>query len=546
MSIYTTDSVKQVAERLGIRQLKPDVAEALARDVQYRIHEIVQEANKFMCHARRTTLTTDDINRALRVKNVEGAPTAGTGRYRVHRQVAMRDASYWRSHTKHDATAHWLAVEGVQPAIPQNPPPSDAHKELLAKRIRLEPATVGELASPATHAPTAATEEMKAGGGGGEEKAEPVEAAAAGGKAEGGDKDKAGDAATAAAPPPSSSATGAGAAAAAAAAPQIDLKPAVKHVLSREMRMYYERVMTAIFPDDDMLVENVAVTARPTTEMDRLRLREAALTSLAEDPGLHQLLPYIIQYVLDKMTHSLQQLDVLVASLSTLNSLLSNDNLFVEPYLHQLMPGILTCMVTRRLGKSPLEPHWSLRASAAQLCARICTRYGSQYHTLQPRVARTLLRAFMDPAKPFTTHYGAIKGLAALGHQVTRHLLLPNALQYGLLLEPALVDEKNERRQEAGMCRTAMLEALLDMAKHEAEAAATEKQSAKEEEKQDGDAMEVDAADTSAAQAVSDEQIEEQAQALRQRIGDLFANGVMERVPARQAGALAQWQALMT
>jgi transcription initiation factor TFIID subunit 6 len=121
------------------------------------------------------------------------------------------------------------------------------------------------------------------------------------------------------------------------------------------------------------------------------------------------------------------------------------------------MPGILTCMVTRRLGKSPLESHWSLRATAAQLCARICTRYGQQYHTLQPRVARTLLRAFMDPAKPFTTHYGAIKGLAALGHQVIRHLLLPNALQYGLLLEPVLVDEKNERRQEAGMCRMAML-----------------------------------------------------------------------------------------
>lgn len=31
-----------MAERLGIRQLKPDVAEALARDVQYRIHEIIQ------------------------------------------------------------------------------------------------------------------------------------------------------------------------------------------------------------------------------------------------------------------------------------------------------------------------------------------------------------------------------------------------------------------------------------------------------------------------------------------------------------------------
>jgi transcription initiation factor TFIID subunit 6 len=121
------------------------------------------------------------------------------------------------------------------------------------------------------------------------------------------------------------------------------------------------------------------------------------------------------------------------------------------------MPGIITCMVTRRLGVSPLEPHWTLRANAAQLCARICARYGRQYHTLQPRVARTLLRAFLDPAKPLTTQYGAIKGLAALGHQVIQHLLLPNTRQYGALIEPALLDERNERRQEAEMCRGAML-----------------------------------------------------------------------------------------
>ncbi|KAI9594899.1 hypothetical protein BDF19DRAFT_85128, partial [Syncephalis fuscata] len=195
------------------------------------------------------------------------------------------------------------------------------------------------------------------------------------------------------------------------------------------------------------------------------------------------------------------------------------------------------------LGKSPLESHWTLRASAAQLCARICARYGNQYHTLQPRVARTLLRAFLDPAKPFTTHYGAIKGLAALGHQVTRHLLLPNALQYGLLLEPALVDERNERRQEAGMCRTAMLEALLDMAKQEADLSLHSTSSINEDEMQidsDNNGTTMNSNDD-----ISDTEIDEKTKALSESIGDLFANGVIERVPARQTGALAQWQALL-
>jgi transcription initiation factor TFIID subunit 6 len=198
--------------------------------------------------------------------------------------------------------AHWLAVEGVQPAIPQNPPPSEAHKELLVKRIRLEPATVNEL--EATQHAGNTVEEVKPTT---EEKTELSEAAttATVTKPDGGDTTTT---VTASAAPINVK----GELTTSAAPPQIDLKPAVKHVLSREMRMYYERVMTAIFPDDDMLVENAAVTARPNTEMDRLRLREAALTSLAQDPGLHQLLPYIIQYVLDKVSQLSVRLSLFV------------------------------------------------------------------------------------------------------------------------------------------------------------------------------------------------------------------------------------------
>ena len=40
------------------------------------------------------------------------------------------------------------------------------------------------------------------------------------------------------------------------------------------------------------------------------------------------------------------------------------------------------------------------------------------YHNLQPRVTRTLLHAFLDPKKALTQHYGAIRGLAALGSRV--------------------------------------------------------------------------------------------------------------------------------
>ena len=42
-------------------------------------------------------------------------------------------------------------------------------------------------------------------------------------------------------------------------------------------------------------------------------------------------------------------------------------------------------------------------------------RFGHVYHNLQNRLTKTLIHAFLDPAKSFTQHYGAVQGISALG-----------------------------------------------------------------------------------------------------------------------------------
>ena len=42
-------------------------------------------------------------------------------------------------------------------------------------------------------------------------------------------------------------------------------------------------------------------------------------------------------------------------------------------------------------------------------------RFGHIYHNLQPRVMKTFLHSFLDPTKALPQHYGAIKGIEALG-----------------------------------------------------------------------------------------------------------------------------------
>jgi len=84
--------------------------------------------------------------------------------------------------------------------------------------------------------------------------------------------------------------------------------------------------------------------------------------------------------------------------------------------------------------------HCALRERAAETMALVCSKFGEQYPTIQPRITRTLVKALLDPAKPLATHYGAVVGLAALGPRVTRLLILPHLRQVLETLEPELAE----------------------------------------------------------------------------------------------------------
>lgn len=357
-----SDTVKDVAEVLGIQNLPDEVAKTLAMDIEYRIHEIVEQAVKFMRHGKRQTLTTKDISNALKVLHVE--PLYG---YESARPLQFREAMVGPGQTLYylededevdfekyinqplpkvpratSFTAHWLAIEGVQPAIPQNPTPGE---------IKAVPTQIS-----------------------GAQQSHSI---------------------------------------AAAAANDVEVKPLVKHVISKELQLYFDQIVAALVSDSS-----------PEAE----RLKNSALGSLRNDPGLHQLVPYFVQFVQEKVAQNLRSSAAILKSmLDVVDALLHNEHIFVQPYIHQIMPSVLTVLLAKHVGPADFpDDSYELRQMAASLLKYLVDKYGDEYQILRPRAARTVLKAFMTPNRPLGSLYGAVAGLQALGPEVVRVFLLGN------------------------------------------------------------------------------------------------------------------------
>ncbi|KAJ9661673.1 histone H4-like TAF Taf6, SAGA complex subunit [Neophaeococcomyces mojaviensis] len=384
------DTVKDVAESVGILNLNKDVTSALCRDVEYRMSLVLEHAMKFMRHSQRTILWSSDIAQALRALDVEplygyestrplkyGEASIGPGQPLFYVEDEELDfeklinAPLPKVPREISFTAHWLAVEGVQPTIPQNPTSNESRNlELLPKGPNTNPAL-----------------------------------------------------------------------AAMANADNTTTKPQVKHILSKELQLYFEKVCSSVLDE-----------AQP-------EYRIAGLASLREDPGLHQLVPYFVQFVAEKVTHGLQDLFVLTQMMHVTDALTRNDKLNLSPYVASMIPPVLTCLTGRHLGPNPgavgnntsLLDHFDLRDLAASLLKHLCQKYGRFSHNLKPRLARSCLKTFLDPRKPLGSHYGAILGFGAVGGgEVVRSLVIPNLREYEDILRGPLSGSEGDLKKAEG------------------------------------------------------------------------------------------------
>ncbi|KAB7507897.1 Transcription initiation factor TFIID subunit 6 [Armadillidium nasatum] len=361
---FPLESVKIIGESIGIQSVSDEVAKEVSEDITFRLKNILQDATKFMNHGKRKKLSVLDFDQALQIKNIEPLYGITSKEHIPFRFASGGGRELHFIEDKEIEIAHWLAIEGVQPSIPENPPPISKN---LQKKESVDPA-----AKLSTQIDKRDEKHIH---GRGMKSIETVK-----------------------------------------------VKQLATHELSAEQQLYYKEITEACVGSDEPK-------------------RGEALHSLAFDPGLHQMVPRLCTFIAEGVRVNVVQknLALLIYLMRMAKALLDNQTLYLEKYLHEIVPSVMSCIVSRQLCLKPdMDNHWALRDFAARLISQICKNYNTTTNCLQTRITRVFSRCLNADKTHLSSMYGAIAGLSELGPEVSKALVLPKLRSLSEKIEQCL------------------------------------------------------------------------------------------------------------
>lgn len=444
-------TVKDISDELGLTNISNDVLKTLAMDVEYRILEVIENANKLKKFSKRSKLTHDDIQKSMELLNLE--PLFGYGHYNNKSSQAVGSeilSKFKKMDTNSDNknsntseeynnrfyideeevdfdklineplpeaprittfTSHWLAVEGVQPNIAQNP---NIHEDI---RLKYSPLVRGSIVTSINENTLVLSNEndQKDDDANNENNENDLE------KENNADNNQ-DTKATNQNKSINSNVKIDG--------KDVEIKLRVKHVISKELQIYFEKITKSLLEPSEEY-----------NDLQKESIKQAALQSLSSDKGIHQLLPYFIAFINEQITYNLHDLEKLTTLLEMVFSILVNKDFSLEPYYNSLIPCILTLLLAKNIGQleekftengedaaeqqdALLDKSLAIRNFSSQVLEHILSNKDLNKSniiekTIKPKIIRTILKTFLDKNRSMGTYYGCFKILIIMGSNNT-------------------------------------------------------------------------------------------------------------------------------
>ncbi|KAH7720126.1 Transcription initiation factor TFIID subunit 6 [Aphelenchoides avenae] len=378
------DFVTTVAEQIGIHESLPETsASEVATHVNFVLRLILAQAKKFQACARRKRMTLEDLENAMSFYGLPpqfGFDTTDDIPFRyagtLGRDVYVRDDPELEITPVVSAPppklpfdpavkSHWLVIDGVQPAVPENPTP-DVPEEVKIIPTEETPATSGDGGPLLLSQMTKAMRKTE----------------------------------------------------------QVQIKTTTTHALSLEQQIFFKEITEAIMGGDEAK-------------------RIEALHSLQTDCGLHTLLPRFSLAIAEGVRCNIVQhnLAILIYLMRMVQALAQNPTLSLERCLHELLPAILSCVLSKQLCMNlQSDNHWALREFSSRLLGNIVKKY--RLPSIRARVTNVLSQVFKDKNYSYITMYGAIYALNELGPETVKSVIVPRLQELYAAINKTLTDQR--------------------------------------------------------------------------------------------------------
>ena len=422
VTTFSSETIRLIAETIGTSNLSEEACRDLISDLTFTLKNVLTEAKKFARKSKRKKLVAMDIDASLRVKNFEpiygfnsfdstpfrcvtGPGASSKTIYFAEDQLLDLNELISANNTSiklpNDLVinAHWLAIEGVQPRIPENPQvvSVDSQKKELSQNL------LGGLSS----------RNATAGGACGGDKKKSVSSVEF--KSDG-----------------------------------LKVKSILPHDLSIEQQIYFKEITEACVGNDE-------------------NKRSEALNSLANDPGLHQLLPRFILFISEGVRLNIHQLNmvILIYLMRMTKSIIENKSIYLEKYLHEIIPSILTCVLCKQVCLRPeVDNHAALREFGAHIIGQLVHNYGSTITSLQTRLIKVYVNSIKGENTSLATLFGALAGLTEFGNEVCESIIFPLVKPIGMRLAQILDSTTTgAERQPAEKIRDQLTDIIFNVLK---------------------------------------------------------------------------------